>query len=78
MIYKMPYPVWEKVADSFPTVDGYTDGTTVELYIQHECGLVNTGQHFIPQDEEYDSDDELYFYRVDDLKKFLMFKLRWC
>lgn len=78
MIYKMPYPVWEKIADSFPTTDGYIDGDAVELYMKDQCGLVDTGQHFIPPDDEWGSDNELYFYCVADVRKFLMFKLRWC
>ena len=77
-IYKMPWPVWDKISEIVPyDEDGCIDNSNIENYLEKEYGLVSTGQHFIPPDDDWDDADELYFYYISDSMKFTMFALRW-
>lgn len=76
----MPYPLWEKVSEFFPRINGYLDEKSMIKYLKQECGLVDTGNWSHPYEDEFgewDSNDELYHYRVTNKKKFSIFLLRW-
>ena len=82
MIYKMPYPVWSKIANSFPLIDGgYIDEESVIRYLKSDCGLVDTGEWSHPSMEDdfddWEDEEELYHYRVVNKKKYAVFLLKW-
>jgi len=81
MIYKMPFPVWEKISESFPLIDsGYIDEESIIKYLKNDCGLVDTGKWEHPEKDEFgewEDGKELYHYRVSNKKKFALFLLKW-